>query len=75
MRVRGMRLAGQQGTAVLLLGGAVLLECIRGIPEQMRTVLALRFLAVSGFDVCLAAENIQMGLEQVLGDDDMLEKY
>ena len=35
----------------------------------MRTLLVLRFYALGSWDVCLAAENVQCGLETVLGDD------
>lgn len=39
------------------------------VPRQLRTLLALRFFALSGFDFCLAAENVQTGLETVLSDE------
>ena len=36
--------------------------------------MALRFFALSGFDFCRAAENLQDGLGQVLSDD-LLEEW
>ena len=36
------------------------------VPKESRVLLALRFLALAGFDVALAAENVQGGLETVL---------
>ena len=41
------------------------------VPVQLRTLLALRFFAISDFDFCLAAENLQSGLETVLSDEVM----
>ena len=41
------------------------------VPVQLRTLLALRFFALSDFDFCLAAENLQSGLENILSDEVM----
>ena len=39
------------------------------VPKQLRALLALRFFCISGFNFCLAAENVQSGLETILGDE------
>ena len=42
---------------------------LAALPEQLRALVALRFYALGAWDVCLAAENVQSGLETVLDEE------
>lgn len=44
-------------------------QALAAMRAPLRTLLALRFFALNAWDVCLAAENLQGGIEEVLGED------